>query len=163
MPAYHRYLYVACAAALVAVYTTMWLSAPTPLESQPVTVPPLRILQGENVLVWGSWRTVEGYDPGTFNGVEIICNRERQTCLEAYAELLRHDSGEDLAAKTFSYEVTDWSDRSLIAIDREGMGECVDRILHVELVSEGATLEWRPGNAECDGDVGKAVLVGDPL
>ncbi|CDM40318.1 hypothetical protein [Ectopseudomonas oleovorans] len=43
------------------------------------------------------------------------------------------------------------------------MGECLDRILSVDLVGEGATLEWRLGEGECEGDTGKAVLIGDPL
>lgn len=88
-------------------------------------------------------------------GVEIICNRERQACLEAYAELLYHDTG----GQALDYAVTTWNDQRLVAIDKDGMGECLDRILSVDLVGEGATLEWRPD----EGDIGKAVLVGDPL
>ncbi|ERH50866.1 hypothetical protein O203_10355 [Ectopseudomonas chengduensis] len=158
-----RYLCVALASALVAAYAAIWLASPAPLERTTATIPSLRVAQGDNLIIWGGWRTVEGYDHGTTTGVEIICNRERQTCLEAYAELLYHDTGEDLAAQAFDYEVTTWDDQRVVAIDKDGMGECLDRILNVDLVGEGATLEWRPGEGECEGDTGKAVLVGDPL
>lgn len=158
-----RYLCVALASALVAAYAAIWLASPAPLERVATTIPPLRIAQDDNLIIWGGWRPIEGDIYGSTNGVEIICNRERQTCLEAYAELLYHDTGEDLAAQAFDYEVTQWDDQRLQAIDKDGMGECLDRILNVDLVGEGATLEWRPGEGECEGDTGKAVLVGDPL
>lgn len=158
-----RYLSVALASALVAAYAITWLASPAPLERTTADIPPLRVAQGDNLIIWGGWRIVEGYDHGTTTGVEIICNRERQTCLEAYAELLHHDSGEDLSAQSFDYEVTRWDDQRLLAIDMDGMGECLDRILKVDLVGEGATLEWRPGEGDCEGDTGKAVLVGDSL
>ena len=157
-----RYLSVALASALVAVYAALWLTGPAPLE-RTATIPPLRIAQGDNLIIWGGWRTLEGYAYGSANGVEIICNRERQTCMEAYASLLFHTEGQDLEAQAFDYEVTAWDDQHLLAIDKDGMGECLHRILNVDLVGEGATLEWRPGDGECEGDTGKAVLVGDPL
>lgn len=158
-----RYLSVALASALVAAYTAIWIVGPNPLERTVATIPPLRIAQGDNLIIWGGWRTVEGYDHGVTNGVEIVCNRERKTCLEAYASLLYHSDGEDLEAQAFDYEVTIWDDQYLVAIDKDGMGECLDRILTVDLVGEGATLEWRPGESGCNGDIGNAVLVGDPL
>nr|WP_313404111.1 hypothetical protein [Pseudomonas sp.] len=74
-----RYLSVALASALVAAYAAIWLASPAPLERTTATIPPLRVAQGDNLIVWGGWRTVEGYDHGTTTGVEIICNRERQT------------------------------------------------------------------------------------
>jgi len=86
-----RYLCVALASALVAAYAAIWLDSPAPLERTTATIPPLRVAQGDNLIIWGGWRTVAGYDHGTTTEVGIICNRERQTCLEAYAELLYHD------------------------------------------------------------------------
>lgn len=86
-----------------------------------------------------------------------------RSCLDAYASLLYHSEGQDLEAHAFDYEVTSWGDQQLVVINRGGMGECLDRILQVDLVGEGATLEWRPGADECQVDSGKAVLVGDPL
>lgn len=157
-----RYVSVALASALVAAYVAIWIVGPAPLE-RTATIPPLRIAQGDGLLIWGGWRTVAGYDHGTTNAVEIICNRARQTCMEAYASLLFHTEGQDLEAQAFDYEVTAWDDQHLQAIDTDGMGECLHRILNVDLVGEGATLEWRPGDGKCEGDTGKAVLVGDPL
>lgn len=78
-----RYLCVALASALVAAYAAIWLAGPAPLERTATTIPPLRFAQGDNLVIWGGWRAVEGDAYGTTNGVEIICNRERQTCLEA--------------------------------------------------------------------------------
>lgn len=158
-----RYLAIALASALVAAYAVIWLAGPAPLEQHAATIPPLKVDNGDALIIWGGWHTVEGYDHGVTNGVEIICSRERRTCLEAYASVLYHDSGEDLAAQVFDYEVTTWDDQHLVAIDKDGMGECLDRILNVDLVGEGATLEWRPGEGNCQGNAGKAVLIGDPL
>lgn len=158
-----RYLSVALASALVAAYVAIWLISPAPPERSTATIPPLRIDQSNGLALSGGWRTVGGYDHGTTNGVEIICNRERQICLEAYAELLHHDAGEDLSAQAFSYEVTSWDALRLVAINKDAMGECLHRILQVDLVGGNATLEWRPSESKCDGDTGKAVLVGDPL
>ena len=158
-----RYLSVALASALVAAYGAIWVLGPAPLEQHTATIPPLRIDQSDGLAITGGWRTVEGYDHGTITGVEIICNRERQTCLEAYASLLYHAQGEDLVAQAFDYDVTAWDDQRLVAVDKDGMGECLDRVLNVDLVGEGATLEWHPSQDGCEGDIGKAVLVGDPL
>lgn len=156
-----RYITVALASALVAAYAAIWFVGPAPLER--TIIPPLRIAQGDSLVVWGGWHTVEGYDHGVANGVQIICNRERQTCLEAYASLLNHTQGRDLEAQAFDYEVTTWDAQRLVAVNKDGMGECLDRILQVDLVGEGATLQWRPGADECQVDTGKAVLVGDLL
>ncbi|QTS88858.1 hypothetical protein JLK41_12210 [Ectopseudomonas khazarica] len=158
-----RYLSVALASALVAAYAAAWIVSPAPLERTATTIPPLRIDQSNGLALSGGWRTVAGYDHGTTNASEIICNRERQTCFEAYASLLHHDSGEDLEAQAFDYEVTTWDDQRLVAINTDGMGECLQRFLYVDLVGESATLEWHPGEDGCEGDIGKAVLVGDPL
>lgn len=158
-----RYLCVALASALVAAYAAIWLVSPAPLERVTTTIPPLRIAQGDNLIIWGGWRPIQGDVYGSANGVEIICNRERKTCMEAYASLQYHTEGQDLEAQAFDYEVTTWDDQRVVTIDKDGMGECLDRILNVDLVGEGATLEWRPGEGECEDDTGKAVLVGDPL
>lgn len=162
MPTYLRYLSVSLASALVAVYAALWLAAPAPLE-QPVTVPPLVITEEGNALqVWGSWKTVAGYDHGVDTSTEIRCQRETGRCSEAYATLLRHDAGLDLEAQVFDYVVTEWDEARLEAIAEDAMAECLDRTLSVDLVSRSAALEWRPGDDDCKGDTGKAVLVGDP-
>ncbi len=163
MPTYLRYLCVALASALAASHIVLWLAGPAPLERHVATIPPLKVDNGESLLIWGGWRTVAGYDHGTTNGVEIICNRAKQRCIEAYADLLYHDAGEDLAAQVFEYEVTRWDDERLQAIAKQAMAECVDRLIDVDLVGESATMTWRPGGEGCEGDTGKAVLVGDPL
>ncbi len=157
-----RYLFIALASALVAAYAAIWFVGPAPLE-RAATIPPLRIAQGDSLVIWGGWRATEGDAYGSTNGVEIICSRERQTCMEAYASLLFHTEGQDLEAQAFDYEVTTWDEQRLVAIDKDGMGECLHRILNVDLVAEGATLEWRSSADECQVDTGKAVLVGDPL
>ena len=153
--------------AVAVAFVVVWFIPKAPSEPQaepPVTtIPPLRVDQGDSVLIWGGWRTVAGHDLRVTNAVEIICSRELQTCMESYAELLQHDAGQDLAAKTYNYTVTRWDEQRLEALSPEGMGRCVDRILHVDLTGEGATLLWRPSNDTCEGDVGKAILVGDPL
>jgi hypothetical protein len=161
---YLRYVCVALASALAAVYTTLWLASPAPLEQHTVTMPPLRVLQlSESLLLWGSWRTMTGYDHGTANAVEISCNREQQVCTEAYATILHHDAGEDLEAQVFNYRVSIWDDQHLLAVAPMAVADCIDRELSVDLVNEAATLEWQPSDDSCEGDVGKAVLVGDPL
>lgn len=65
---YLRYLCVAFAAALAATYSTLWVVSPTPLESLAVTVPPLKVnQQGNDLLLWGAWKTIAGYDHGLAN------------------------------------------------------------------------------------------------
>ncbi|MGQ7557874.1 hypothetical protein ACTGYQ_11420, partial [Streptococcus suis] len=66
---YLKLLLIALASALCATYLVLWLTKPAPLEN--TTIPPLIFKEEQNALViWGGWKTVEGYQaPGT-NAVE---------------------------------------------------------------------------------------------
>ncbi|MEQ6327827.1 hypothetical protein VLF92_05765 [Pseudomonas chengduensis] len=55
-----RYLCVALASALMAAYAAIWLASPAPLERATATTLPLRVAQGDNLIICGGWRTVEG-------------------------------------------------------------------------------------------------------
>lgn len=72
--------------------------------------------QGDDLMLWGGWGTVAGYEPPGVNAVEIRCNRGNGSCLEAYASILHHDEGEDLEAQVFNYEVVEWTEQMLHAI-----------------------------------------------
>lgn len=159
-----RYLTVSLASALVAAYAALWYATPAPFEqSHVVTVPPLTFQEYQgDVLIWGSWQTVAGYDQPGKNAIEIRCNHARTACSEAYANLLHHDEGEDIEAQVFNYEVVEWTDTLLHAIAKGAMGECTDRNLYVSLDHKTASLELMPQDG-CEGDIGAAVLVGDPL
>lgn len=158
---YYKYLLVALASALGASYAVLWLTKPSPLES--TTIPPLILKeqQGE-LVVWGGWKRVEGYQSPGINAVEIRCNRERGTCSEAFATILHHDAGEDLEAQAFNYQITRWDETRLEAIATHSMGQCLDRHLVIHLQDKSADLRWLPP-VGCEADQGHAVLVGDPL
>lgn len=158
---YLNYVISSLASALLATYSVLWIVHPTPLEST-VTLPPLTVLeQPEGLLLWGGWRTVAGYEPPGTNAVEIRCNRAQNTCTEAYASLLQHDTGLDIEAEVFNYGVVTWSETRLEALAKGVMAGC-DRVLYIDLVSQGATMKWLP-REDCEGDMSAAVLVGDPV
>lgn len=158
-----NHLIVCLATALVTGYTVLWFHHPAPAESSSVTIPPLRVVhEADELLVWGGWKTQSGYvAPGT-NAVEIRCNRARGSCTEAYASIFKHDIGQDLEAQVFDYQVTAWTERRVEAVATKAMADCLDRQLLINLQDQAATLHWRPATG-CEGDTGKAVLVGDPL
>ncbi|AYZ75734.1 hypothetical protein ACGHAZ_005802 [Pseudomonas aeruginosa] len=158
---YLQLLLIALASALCATYIMLWLTKPAPLEN--TTIPPLMIKEEQNeLLVWGGWKTIEGYQkPGT-NAVEIRCNRTSNTCQEAFATILHHTEGEDLEAQVFSYKVSSWNTTKLEAVAELAMGECLERRLVIHLPDKSAALSWSPPTG-CEGDKGRAVLVGDPL
>lgn len=160
-----RYITVSLASALVAVYTTLWLANPDPLEQSRVVVrPPLTInQQGDELLLWGGWATVAGYEPPGVNAVEIRCNRGSGTCQEAYASILHHDEGEDLEAQVFNYAVVEWTEQILNATASMPEAECVTRSLMVVLPAGSASLELLPEGENCEFDASAAMLVGDPL
>ncbi|MDU0815797.1 hypothetical protein Q8X07_05140 [Pseudomonas aeruginosa] len=161
---YLRYICVAFAASLATAYSTLWVASPTPLEQHAVTLPPLTINQQDgDLLLWGGWKTIEGYDHGSANAVEIRCYRKLSRCVEAYASIFHHNTGEDLEAQVFIYHVDAWNDEHLVATAAKAMAECLDRVLQVDLLEKGATLKWGPGDEGCDGDIGEGILVGDPL
>lgn len=76
---------------------------------------------------------------------------------------MHHTEGEDLEAQAFDYVVQNWTETEVLAVAGQAMG-CLDRILIVDLVAQQARLEWSPSaEAGCEGDIGAAVLSGDPL
>jgi hypothetical protein len=159
-----RYLTVSLASALVAAYVALWYAAPVPLEQfHGITVPPLKVQEHQgDLLIWGSWKTVAGYEQPGKNAIEIRCNQLKAVCNEGYANILHHDEGEDIEAQVFSYEVVEWTDSLLHAVAKGAMAECIDRNLYVSLNDKTASLEWMP-QEDCEGDTGAAMLVGDPL
>lgn len=160
-----RYLSVSLASALVAAYAALWLANPAPLEQPHAVVrPPFTIeQQGDDLMLWGAWNTVAGYEPPGVNAVEIRCNRGSGTCQEAYASILRHDEGEDLEAQVYSYEVVEWTEQMLHATALMPRTQCVMRSLVVALPAGDATLELLPQGDGCPFDASAAVLEGDPL
>ncbi|MBD9424498.1 hypothetical protein IB232_04110 [Pseudomonas sp. PDM15] len=158
---YVKLLLTALASALCATYIVLWFVKPAPLEI--TTIPPLIFKEDRGELVvWGGWKTVEGYQtPGT-NAVEIRCNRTSGTCNEAFASILHHTDGEDLEAQVFNYKVSTWEAGKLEAVAERAMGECLERHLVIHLPDRSAALSWSPASG-CEGDRGRAVLVGDPL
>lgn len=158
---YLNYLLIATTSALCASYSVLWLTKPEPLEN--TTIPPqlLKEQSGE-IVVWGGWKTIEGYQsPGT-NAVEVRCNRQLGTCSEALATILHHSTGEDLEAQVFNYQITRWDGTSLEAVAARSMGVCLERHLVIHLQDRTAALSWSPPSG-CEADKGHAVLVGDPL
>lgn len=158
---YINYLLIAVTSALCATYSVLWLTKPSPLES--TTIPPLifKETKGE-IVVWGGWKAVEGYQsPGT-NAVEVRCNRELGTCNEALATILHHTEGEDLEAQVFNYQITRWDEAVIEAVAARSMGLCLERRLVIHLQDKTAALSWSPP-AGCEADTGRAVLAGDPL
>ncbi|MFG0382341.1 hypothetical protein ACF8C6_15475 [Pseudomonas sp. zbq_18] len=162
---YLKYLAVVLASALLSAYAALWFAAPATAEAPHAVVrPPLVIEQsGDTLLIWGGWETQQGYEaPGT-NAIEIRCERASGRCVEAYASILHHDEGEDLEAQVFSYAVQSWSDIQVTAVAEQAV-DCLSRRLLVDLPGKQARLEWFPrADADCDGDVGAAVLAGDPV
>ncbi|MGV8842697.1 MAG: hypothetical protein ACOH2I_05535 [Pseudomonas sp.] len=158
---YFYYLLIAVASALSSTYAVLWLTKPSPLEN--TTIPPLIFREGQSeLLVWGGWKTVEGYQTPGFNAVEIRCSPERGTCSEAFATILHHTTGEDLEAQVFTYKVTHWDKVSLEAVAERPIGRCLERRLVIYLQEKTAALNWFP-SAGCEADKGRAVLMGDPL
>ncbi|MBC9252830.1 hypothetical protein A9179_21405 [Pseudomonas alcaligenes] len=158
---YLKMLLIALASALGATYLVLWFMKPAPLEN--TTIPPLIIKEEQDELViWGGWKTIAGYQaPGT-NAVEIRCNRTAGVCHEAIASIVHHAEGEDLEAQVFSYKVSLWDANRLEAVAGRAMGDCLERRLVIHVPDSSAALFWSPP-AECEGDTGRAVLVGDPL
>ncbi len=160
---YLKYLAVALSSALLSIYAALWFFGPEIVEApHSIVRPPLKVEQQDGqLLIWGGWETQKGYDaPGT-NAIEIRCEQVSERCTEAYASIHHHTEGEDLEAQVFGYAVEAWTDKEVRAVAVQAMG-CLNRHLLVDLAAQQARLEWSPG-ADCEGDVGAAVLVGDPL
>ncbi len=162
---YLPYVAIALASSLLSASVVLRLAAPISVDSpHAVTRPPLKVEhQNGHLLIWGGWETTKGYEaPGT-NAVEIRCDQASARCTEAYASILHHTEGEDLEAQVFDYVVQNWTDTEMLALAGQAMG-CLDRRLIVDLRTQRARLEWSPSSeAGCEGDIGAAVLGGDPL
>ncbi len=158
---YLNTLLIALASALCATYLALWFTKPTPIEN--TTIPPLTFREEQDgIVIWGGWKTVAGYQaPGT-NAVEIRCSRTANKCHEAVASILHHDQGEDLEAQVFSYKLSTWNAGKLEAVAENTMGECLERHLVIHIPDKSVVLSWSPPSG-CEGDTGRAVLVGDPL
>lgn len=165
MPTFLRYASLSLTSAIVAAYSVLWFANPAPLEQPHAVVrPPLFIeQQGDELMLWGGWDTVAGYEPPGVNAVEIRCDRHHGTCQEAYASLLRHDEGEDLEANVFHYQVVEWTEQMLHATAVTPSAKCVTRSLVVALPAGSASLELIPQGDDCEFDASAAMLVGDPL
>ncbi|MBV5614701.1 hypothetical protein [Ectopseudomonas oleovorans] len=161
MHLYAKCLLIALASALGASYAVLWFVKPSPIES--TTIPPLLLKeqQGE-LIVWGGWKTVEGYQAHGTSAVELRCHRERGTCTEALATILHHDSGQDLEAQVFHYQITHWDEARLEAFASKAIEHCLDKHLVIHVKDRSADLRWLP-SAGCEADQGRAVLIGDPL
>jgi len=147
--------------AVLSSYVTVWFQKKA-VEVQ-TTIPPMLFqYEGDDLLVWGGWRTVSGYVAPGASAVEIRCRRAQNTCTEAFASVFQHTEGQDLEASTYEYSVTAWTESGIEAVAENGMGECLDRILNISIQPESATVQWRP-SAGCEGSEGHAVLIGDPL
>lgn len=62
----------------------------------------------------------------------------------------------------FSYKVSSWDKTKLEAVAELAMGECLGRRLVIHLPDKSAALSWSPPTG-CEGDKGRAVLVGDDM
>ncbi|WP_435634852.1 hypothetical protein ACSC9U_26590 [Pseudomonas solani] len=139
----------------------LWLTKPTPIDN--TTIPPLIFKEEQDeIVIWGGWKTFEGYQTPGANAVEIRCNRTSSRCHEALASILHHTEGEDLEAQVFSYKISSWSATKLEAVAERAMGACLERRLVIDIPNKSAALHWSPPSG-CEGDTGRAALVGDPL
>ncbi|WP_434077641.1 hypothetical protein [Pseudomonas aeruginosa] len=158
---YINYLLIAVTSGLCATYSVLWLTKPSPLES--TTIPPLTVhATQEEIVVWGGWKAIEGYQHPGANAVEVRCNRALGTCNEALATILHHTEGEDLEAQVFNYQIIRWDESNIEAVAARSMGLCLERRLVISVRDRTAALSWSPP-AGCEADKGRAVLVGDPL
>ncbi|KRW63370.1 hypothetical protein AO729_08945 [Pseudomonas sp. TTU2014-066ASC] len=151
----------ALATSIITASVTAWIVG-RPADTPEPVIPPLLFseVQGE-LVIWGAWKTTEGYDDPSIAATEIRCSKERMTCTEGVGHLLIHDAGQDLEAEAYSYEIANWSDTSISAVATRLMAECLERRVFVNLSQNSAELRWAP-TSECKGgDTGKAVLVGD--
>ena len=160
---YLRYLCVALASALVAAYAALWFASPSPLERPVVTIPPLTLEHGSDLLIWGGWKTLEGYAYGDKSAVEIRCSRSLNTCTEAEATLLIHDEGQDLEAHVRTYQVTSWDDMYIEAVGTGPDSECPRRKLLVNIHEKLVRVSWKPSYGCESSDTGSVELIGDPL
>lgn len=151
----------ALATSVITAVVTAWIVGRPADTAEPV-IPPLLFseVQGE-LVIWGAWKTTEGYDEPSIAATEIRCSKERMTCTEGVGHLLIHSAGQDLEAEAYGYEIEDWSDTSISAVATRLMAECLERRVFVNLSQNSAELKWAPASACNGGATGKAVLIGD--
>lgn len=141
---------------------TAWIVG-TPTKTPEPVIPPLLFseVQGE-LVIWGAWKTTMGYDDPSIAATEIRCSKERMTCTEGVGHLLIHDAGQDLEAEAYGYQIESWSETSITAMATRLMGECLERKIAINLSQNTAELRWAPANS-CEGDTGKAILIGNNM
>ena len=92
---YFKLFFIALASALCVTYFVLWLTKFVFLEN--TTIPLLIFKEEWNAFViWGGWKTVEGYQVSGTNVVEIRCNRIFNTCNEVVVLIMHYFEGEDL-------------------------------------------------------------------
>lgn len=152
----------ALAAALASALVTVGLTHSVTVDSP--TLPPLVFSEdGGDQVIWGAWKTVQGYDAPGIHSTEIRCNKARMSCVEGLGTLLIHDDGQDLESQVFEYRVSEWGDSEITATAVTQMSGCLQRRLSIQLKDQTASLSWKPQDTCEDGDTGRAILVGDPL
>jgi hypothetical protein len=150
----------ALTSALVSAFFTVWLMHGSTVDHP--TLPPLLFSNdGGDQVIWGAWKTVQGFDaPGTYT-TEIRCNKARMSCVEGVGVLLIHEKGQDLDSQAFEYRIDEWSEGTITATAKNPMAGCLQRRLSLNLKDETASLSWAPAEGCDGGDRGKAVLIGD--
>lgn len=67
---YLKQLLIVLASVLCTTYVVLWLTKPAPIEN--TTIPPLIFKEEQvEIVIWGGWKTVEGYQTPGSNAVEI--------------------------------------------------------------------------------------------
>lgn len=151
----------ALAASVITAAVTAWIVG-RPADTPEPVIPPLLFSEAQGELViWGAWKTTEGYDDPSIAATEIRCSKERMACTEGVGHLLIHDTGQDLEAEAYGYEIENWSDTSISAVATRPMAECLMRRLSINLGEKAATLSWTPSSKCNGGDIGRAELIGE--
>jgi hypothetical protein len=150
----------ALATSVITAAVTAWIVG-SPADTPEPVIPPLLFseVQGE-LVIWGAWKTTEGYDDPSIAATEIRCSKERMTCTEGVGHLLIHDAGQDLEAEAYGYQVESWSETSISAVANWLMAGCLNRKITINLAYKSAVLRWAPSSTCENGDTGKAVLIG---
>lgn len=148
--------------ALASAFITAWLMHGASVDKP--TLPPLIFSEeGGEQVIWGAWKTVQGYKAPGIHSTEIRCNKARMSCIEGLGVLLIHEKGQDLESQVFEYRVDEWGDSAITATAVTQMAGCLQRRLSIQLKEQKASLSWKPHETCEDGDIGRAVLVGNPL
>jgi len=79
---------------------------------------------------------VSGYEQPCANATEIRCSRQHNRCIEAYANILHYDTGQDLEAQIFEYQIESWTADQVRAIATAAMGPCLSRTLSIHVAEK---------------------------